>query len=109
MAFEQLLAQRGHALVARLDDQKLFVVAHHPSFPAIDGVDAVDDVHARGETGLDQRVGESPRVEVDADGGQDEDGLQRARTASMTTSASCLPTARPTLRTWARSTNGSAI
>src|SRR5690349_1493704 len=106
---EQLLAQRVHALVRRLDHQQLLIVAGHAPFPAIDRMHAIDDVHACRETSLDQRVREVPRVKVRADGRQHQQRLHSPRTVAETNDAASRATFLATLRCCARSIIGIAM
>src|ERR1700694_4073479 len=54
MRGEQRIFQLANALFHRLDDQELLVVALDLPLPAIDGVNAWNDVDAGGETPLDE-------------------------------------------------------
>src|SRR6185436_4661192 len=87
MPAEQLLAQRRQAIVRGLDDQQLLPVLGDAAFPPIDRAHAVDDVHARGEPQVDERMRESAGIEVRAHGREHDDELHSGRSASTTISA----------------------
>jgi monofunctional biosynthetic peptidoglycan transglycosylase len=68
-------AQRIDVRAVGLDDQQLFGIFVNVSFPAENRCDARDDVDARGQSQFDQFPCERSRVEIGADGGQNDDGI----------------------------------
>src|SRR5881394_853979 len=106
MPCEERLAQCVEALARAFDQQQLLRVRFDPTLPAIDRLDARDDVDARGEALLDEVARQRGDVERCADGGQDDDRRQRCSAWSICFAASCA-SRRSALRFCAHSKIGS--
>src|SRR5262249_23711807 len=89
MPCHQPRSKRVEALARRFDQQHLLGVEFDATLPAIDRIDARDDVDACGEAFLDQLARERRHVECSADGGEDEERRQRCSARSMSRAVSC--------------------
>lgn len=69
------LFERGYLRVPGLDDELSFLVALDAALPSIDRRHRRQHVHAGGEPLLDERSRQSRRIGVDAERGEDDDGV----------------------------------
>src|SRR5262249_25520600 len=99
MRREKGLAQGLDSLLCSLDDEELLAVVLDGVLPPVDRADLGDDVDARGDVLLDERLGQRRGVEAGADGGQDDDGLHGAAVRAMA-SAAWRATSCAALRYW---------
>src|SRR5688572_26797867 len=109
MAPEQLFAQRRQAILGGLDEQQLLAILGHAAFPPVDRLHPVDDVHARREPQVDERMRECAGIEVGAHGREHDHELHSAgRSASTTNTAASRAAARASVRYCDFCTNGIA-
>src|SRR4051794_22112433 len=99
MRREESLAQGVDSLLRGLNDEELLAVVLDRVLPLVDRADLGEDIDAGRKALLHERPGERGRIEIRANGGQDDAGLHGAAARTIR-SAACSATSRAAARYW---------